>query len=78
VLAEGSDDFWKIEQSRAVAECYFDLRRIWAARDRLFVMMTGLPDPDAHDAAARKMEKISRYETRAMSKQRRAFRMSKD
>jgi hypothetical protein len=36
MLAEGADDFERIEQSRILAERYFDLRRIRAARFAVF------------------------------------------
>jgi hypothetical protein len=36
ILAEGSNYFRRIEQSRIVAECHFDLCRIRAGRQDVF------------------------------------------
>jgi hypothetical protein len=40
MLAEGADDFERIEQSRILAERHFDLRRIRAARFDVFSTIT--------------------------------------
>lgn len=76
ILAEGSDDFDRIEQLRVLAECHFDLRRIRAARFEVFLTMGDLEDATANDfeRAVRAMDSISRYQTRAVSKTKRALR----
>jgi hypothetical protein len=78
ILAEGSDDFGRIEQSRVVAECYFDLNRIRAARHDAFLTTADLENASvsAFDDALRAIASISRYETRALSKRRQALRKS--
>lgn len=78
ILAEGTDDFERIEQSRILAERRFELRRIRAAR---FDIFTTISDPqnasfDDFDKALRAMGSISRYERRAFSKNKRALRKS--
>ena len=77
-LADGSNDFERTEQSRAVAGCHFDLRRIRAARHDIFFTMGDLENLDRNEleAALQTIEKISRYERRALSKRKRALRKS--
>jgi hypothetical protein len=77
VLAEDSDDFGRIEQSRIVAECHFDLRRIRAARFNVFFAMGDLEKASGKDFedALQTMVSIGRYETRAWSKRKRAVRI---
>ena len=78
ILADGSNDFERTEQSRAVAGCHFDLRRIRAARHDIFFTMGDLENLDRNEleAALQTIEKISRYERRALSKRKRALRKS--
>jgi hypothetical protein len=80
ILAEGSDDFGRIEQSRIVAECHFDLSRIRTARHDAFLTMANLENVSvsAFDDAICAIASISRYETRALSKRRHALRKSND
>jgi hypothetical protein len=80
ILAEGADDFERMKQSRMLAECHFDLRRIRAARHDVFLTMGGLENVSGNDfeIALRAMDGIRRYETRALSKRRRALRKSND
>jgi hypothetical protein len=47
ILAEGSNYFRRIEQSRIVAECHFDLCRIPAARQDV---LTCFPEMDSTHA----------------------------
>src|SRR5229473_8593273 len=70
ILAQGADDFERIEQSRVLAECHFDLRRIRAARFEAFSAMNDLENAsrDDFEKALRAMASISRYERRAFSK----------
>jgi hypothetical protein len=79
-LAGGSDDFGRIEQSRTVAECHFDLRRIRAARHDAFLTMADLENVSVStcDDALSTIASISRYETRALSKRGKALRKSND
>ncbi len=78
ILAEGTNGFERIEQSRAFAECHFDQRRIRAARFDVFLTMAYLENAGAGDfeAALRKMGNISRYATRAFSRAKKALRES--
>ena len=80
ILAHGSNDFERTEQSRAVAGCHFDLRRIRAARHDIFFTMGDLENLDRNEleAALQTIEKISRYERRALSKRKLALRKSND
>jgi hypothetical protein len=75
ILAEGSDDFERIEKSRILAECHFDRRRIRAARYEVFLTMDDLENASGEDfeKALRSMVSISRYETRTFSKSKRAL-----
>jgi hypothetical protein len=61
ILTEGSNEFLKIEQSRFVAECHFDLHRIRAARYDLFLTMNDLEDVGGNDVenALRGMDRIT-------------------
>ena len=74
ILADGTDDFERAEQARILAECHFDLRRIGAARFDVFLAMDDLENTtgDDFENALRAMASISRYQTRALSKNRRA------
>jgi hypothetical protein len=78
ILAEGNDDFERIEQSRVLAECHFDLRRIRAARFHVFSKMNDLENASREDfeKALRAMGSISRYQRRAFSKGKRLLRKS--
>jgi hypothetical protein len=80
ILAEGGNDFLRIERSRIVAECHFDLHRIRAARYDVFLTMDDLEDVSGNDleVALRAMDRISRYEGRALSKRKQALRKSND
>ena len=80
ILADGSNDFERTEQSRAVAGCHFDLRRIRAARHDIFFTMGDLENLDRNEleAALQTIENISRYERRALSKRKLALRKSND
>jgi hypothetical protein len=76
ILAEGSNEFEHVERSRTLAECYFDLRRIRAARYEVFLSISDFENVSGGDFenALRAMDGISRYETRASSKRRQALR----
>jgi len=80
ILAEGGDDFLHIEQMRTVAECHFDLRRIRAARHDVFLRLGDMENASRNDldTALRAMDRISRYERRAISKRKQALRNSND
>jgi hypothetical protein len=73
MLAEGAD-----EQSRILAERYFDLRRIRAARFDVFSTINESKNAslDDFERALRAMASISRYERRALSKGKQALRDS--
>jgi hypothetical protein len=57
-------------------KCYFELQRIRAARHEVFLTMGDFENLSGSDpeAAVRTIEKISRYERRAVSKRKRALR----
>jgi hypothetical protein len=78
MLAEGTDDFERIEQSRMLAERHFNLRRIRAARFDVFSTISDLENASLNDfeRALRAMASISRYERRALSKNKLALRES--
>jgi hypothetical protein len=78
MLAEGTDDFERIEQSRMLAERHFNLRRIRAARFDVFSTISDLENASLNDIerALRAMASISRYERRALSKNKLALRES--
>ena len=80
ILAEGVDDFLQIEQMRVVAESHFDLRRIRAARHDVFLKLGDMENASRNDleTALRAMDRISRYERRAISKRKQALRQSSD
>jgi hypothetical protein len=80
MLAEGTDDFERIEQSRMLAERHFNLRRIRAAHFDVFSTISDLENAglDDFERALREMASIGRYERRAFSKNKRALRESID
>lgn len=80
ILAEGVHDFLQIEQMRVVAEYHFDLRRIRAARHDVFLRLGDMENASCNDVetALRAMDRISRYERRAISKRKQALRKSND
>jgi hypothetical protein len=80
ILAKGANDFERIEQSHILAERHFDLRRIRAARYEVFLTIDDLENASGDDfeEALCAMGSISRYETRALSKSKRALRNLND
>jgi hypothetical protein len=78
ILAEGSHDCERIEQSRILAACHLDLHRIRSARYEVFLTIDNLENASCNDleTAMRAMDKINQYERRALSKRRRALRKS--
>jgi hypothetical protein len=76
VLAAYSNDYWRIEKARVVAECYFDLARIRAARAEVLWRIGGLEDAVRGDLsrAVGAIEKIARYEQRTRSRLRRGLK----
>jgi hypothetical protein len=75
ILAEFSNDFSRSEHARTIAECYFDMQRIHAARTKVLQRIGELESADTaeHALAARAVEKINRYERRVSSKRRKAL-----
>jgi hypothetical protein len=75
ILAGFSNDFWRSEHARTIAECYFDMQRIHAARTAVLQRIGELEAADTakHTLAARAVEKINRYERRVLSKRRKAL-----
>ncbi|MDO9459273.1 MAG: hypothetical protein Q7N95_04060 [Alphaproteobacteria bacterium] len=80
ILAEGSTDFERIDQSRLLALSHFDLRRIRSARHEVFLAVYDLENVCGDDLvkALSVMDRINRYQTRALSKSRRAQRKLAD
>jgi hypothetical protein len=78
ILAEGTDDFDRIEKSRVLAEFQFERRRIRVARYEIFLSINDMENVSINDfqIAMRAIDAISRYEKRALSKRKRAFRES--
>jgi len=75
VLAAYSNDYWRIEKARVVAESHFDLARIRAARAEVLWRVGGFENcvGDELDQALSALEKIARYEQRTRSKLRQAL-----
>jgi hypothetical protein len=76
VLAAHSNDYWRIENGRVIAESYFDLARIRSARDEVLWRVGGLEGGADRDfnRTVSAIEKIARYEQRTRSKLRQALR----
>jgi hypothetical protein len=76
VLSGFSNDFWRNEHARTLAECYFDMRRIHTARTAVLHRIGELEaaDTSEHALAAEAIEKINRYERRVLSRRRKALR----
>jgi hypothetical protein len=76
LLAEGRDDFERVAQSQVVAVCHFDLRRIAAARHDAFLTVHNIENATSNDIelAVLQIDRISRYEKRALSKLKLALR----
>jgi hypothetical protein len=72
ILAGFSNDFWRGEHARTIAECYFDIRRIQTARTAVLHKIGDLEAADLseHALAAEAIEKINRYERRVLSRRR--------
>jgi hypothetical protein len=75
-LAGGSQDLGRTEQARVIAECYFDLRRIREARNEIFSAAGEFHDLTYEDIKTTicAIDKINRYERRAVSKRKRGLR----
>lgn len=75
ILAEGSNEFERMDQSRVLAESHFDLRRIRSARYEVFLAIDDLEKASGEDfeKAVSAMDGIRRYETRALSRSKRPF-----
>ena len=76
ILAGFSNDFWRNEYARTVAECHFEMQRIRAARTMVLQRIGKLEasDINEHALAVATIEKISRYERRVLSRRRKALR----
>jgi hypothetical protein len=70
VLAAHSNDYWRIQKARVIAECHFDFARIRAARAEVLSRVDGLENcvGDDLNRAVSAIEKIARYEQRTRSK----------
>jgi aspartate aminotransferase-like enzyme len=70
VLATYSNDHWRIEKARGVAESHFDLARIRAARAEVLWRIGGFENcvGDELNRALNALEKIARYEQRTRSR----------
>lgn|SRR5258708_5078104 len=74
ILIEESDDLSSVERFLGIAECHFDLQRIRSARYEVFTMRGDFENLDSNElqAAVREIDRIGRYERRALSKRKRA------
>jgi hypothetical protein len=72
-LAGFSNDFFRNEHARTLAECHFDLRRVRSAATEVLSRIGELETAtlSAHAAA---FEKINRYENRILSRRRKTLR----
>jgi aspartate aminotransferase-like enzyme len=75
VLAAYSNDNWRIENARGIAESHFDLARIRAARAEVLWRVGGLENcvDDELNQTLSALEKIARYEQRTRSRLRRCL-----
>jgi hypothetical protein len=75
-LSAYSNDFRRTELARTIAECYFDLQRVRAARSEVLTRIGELETAavSEHAAAAAAFEKIKRYENRVLARRRKALR----
>jgi hypothetical protein len=75
ILARFSNGCLANEHARTVAECYFDMQRIHAARTVVLQRLGELESAviNEHTVGARAIEKINRYERRILSRRRKAF-----
>ncbi len=75
ILARFSDGFFANEHARTIAECYFDMQRIHAARTAVLQRIGKLESANINEHAlgTRAIEKINRYERRVFSRRRKAF-----
>lgn len=75
ILAGFSNELWRNEHARTIAECYFDMQRIRAARTAVLQRIGELEAAgiNEHALSAHAIEKINRYERRVLSKRRKAF-----
>lgn len=76
VLSGYTNDWRRLEEARISAECHFDLQRIRNARFEVFRALGDVQTAtsDQLALATRAIEKIARYERRALSKRRTALR----
>ena len=76
ILAEGSENYERIEKSRVLAESQFERRRIRTARYEVFLSINDMKNVSINDfqIAMRAIDAISRYEKRALSKRKQALR----
>lgn len=76
VLSGYTNDWRRLEEARISAECHFDLRRIRNARFEVFREAGDIQaaTSDQLALASRMVEKIARYERRALSKRRTALK----
>jgi hypothetical protein len=75
-LAGFSNEFFRNEHARTLAECHFDLRRVRSAATEVLSRIGELETAtlSAHAAAAAAFEKINRYENRILSRRRKTLR----
>lgn len=74
ILAAGSNEFERVDQARLLAVSHFDQRRIQSARYEIFLAIDDLKNSEDFAKAVLAMDRISRYETKAFSKSKRALR----
>ena len=76
ILSGYTNDPHRLEEARISAECHFDLQRIRDARFEVFQALGNIQvaNSDQLHRAASAVEKIARYERRALSKRRTALK----
>ena len=80
ILAEGSENYERIEKSRVLAESQFERRRIRTARYEVFLSMNDMENVSINgfQIAMRAFDAISRHARRAFSKRKQALRESNE
>ena len=76
ILSGYANDPRRLEEARILAECHFDLHRIRDARFEVLQALGNIQvaNSDQLHRAASAVEKIARYERRALSKRRTALK----
>jgi hypothetical protein len=76
MLAEGSNDAWRRELARDIAECILEIDRIRAVRFQILFSLGEFESADfhKHEESVGQLQKIDRYEQRVRARHRKAVR----